>query len=105
MRTAKPKKPTRHETTVARVAQCIEAKIVLVAHNALDHEDTTVGPYHEAVDRGIRFACLSVKGKAPDRLATLAQNAADGFVSRVGSTRANEAAKAAAKKAGITLTR
>lgn len=104
MRTAKHRKPTRHETTVARVAQCIEAKIVLVAHNALDHEDTTVGPYSEAVDRGIRFACLSVKGKAPDRFAATAQNAADGFVSRVGTTRANEAAKAAAKKAGITLT-
>ena len=97
------KKLSRHEITVARVAQVIAAGIVIVAHNAVAHEDATVGPYHEAVDRGIRFACLSTKGRAPDRMARTADDAADGFICRVGSTRANDAVKAAAKKAGITL--
>lgn len=97
------KKLNRHETTVARVAQIIKAGTVLVAHNAVAHEDATVGPYHEAVDRGIKFACLSTKGRAPERMAKSAEDAADGFVCRVGSTRANDAAKAAAKKNGITL--
>lgn len=97
------KKLTRHETTVARVAQVIKANIVLTAHNAVAHEKTTVGPYHEAVDRGIRFACLSTKGRAPERMARSAEDAADGFVARVGGSRANDAAKAAAKNAGLIL--
>lgn len=97
------KKLSRHETTVARVAQLITAGVVLVARNAVAHEDATVGPYHEAVDRGIRFACLSTKGRAPERMAKTAEDAADGFVSRVGSTRANDSAKSAAKKAGLAL--
>lgn len=96
-------KLSRHETTVARVAQAITAGIVLTAHNAVAHEDATVGPYHEAVDRGIKFACLSTKGRAPERMARTAEDAADGFVCRVGSTRANDAVMAAAKKSGLTL--
>ena len=97
------RKLNRHETTVARVAQLIAAGVVLTAHNAVAREESTVGPYHEAVDRGIKFARLSTKGRAPERMARSAEDAADGFVSRVGSTRANDSAKAAAKKAGITL--
>lgn len=100
---SKPRKLTRHETTVARVAQIIEAGKVLVASNVLAREETSVGPYREAVDRGIRFACIGDKGRAPERRTYRAQDAADAFVERVGTTRANDAAHAAAKKYGITL--
>jgi hypothetical protein len=107
-RSTMPRKLTRNETAVARVAQLIQAGVVLVAHNALDHEDTSVGPYHEAVDRGYRFAVIGDKGRAEQRCGvsrehTTAENAAWGFVNRVGSTRANDAAKAAAKRRGIAL--
>lgn len=103
-----PRKLSRNETAVARVAQLISAGLVLVAHNALDHEDTSVGPYREAVDRGFRFAVIGDKGRAEAKLGvgrefTTAENAAWGFINRVGSTRANDAAKAAAKKRGIAL--
>ena len=37
---------------------------VLVAYNQRDHEETSVGPYTEAVDRGYRFACIGDKGRA-----------------------------------------
>lgn len=59
---SKPRKLTRFEVTVARVAQLIEAGKVLVASNVLAREETSVGPYREAVDRGIRFACIGDKG-------------------------------------------
>ena len=67
-----------------------------------------VGPYREAVDRGFRFAVIGDKGRAEAKLGvgrefTTAENAAWGFINRVGSTRANDAAKAAAKKRGIAL--
>jgi len=91
------KKMTRHEITVARVAAVIARAVVLTAHNALDHEDTTVGPYHEAVDRGVRFACIGARGRAPERREVRADAAAEAFVARVGAGRANEAAMAAAK--------
>lgn len=48
------------------------------------------------------------KGRAEQRFGvrreyTTAENAAWGFVNRVGSTRANDAAKVAAKRRGIAL--
>lgn len=97
------KKPSRHEITVARVAAVITAGVVLTAHNALQHEDTTVGPYHEAVDRGIRFACIGVRGRAPERREARAVDAAEAFVERVGTGRANDAAKLAAKSRKLVL--
>lgn len=97
------KKPSRHETTVARVAAVISAGVVLTAHNALQHEDTTVGPYHEAVDRGVRFACIGVRGRAPERRESRAVDAAEAFVARVGTGRANDAAKSAAKSRKLVL--
>ncbi len=97
------KKLTRHEITVARVSAVISRAIVLTAHNALDHEDTTVGPYHEAVDCGVRFACIGSRGRAPERREARADAAAEAFVARVGAGRANEAARAAAKRAGLVL--
>ena len=104
----KPRKLTRDEVAAARVAQLIEARVVLVAHNHLAAEDTTVGPYQEAVDRGYRFAVIGDKGRAEQRLGVgrefrTSTDAAAAFVGRVGSTRANDAAKAAAKKRGIAL--
>jgi hypothetical protein len=98
-----PRKLNRHETAVARVAEFIGTGRVLVAYNALANEDATVGPYSEAVDQGIRFACLSVKGRVSDRHTTTAEDAAECFVERVGTTRANEAAKAGAKRTGFAL--
>lgn len=100
----KPRKLNRNEIAIARVAQVIKAGHVLIAHNAMDSEDTTVGTYHEAVDRGIRFACIGVKGRAPERRTATAEDAAECFVmERVGSSRANEAAKAAAKRHELVL--
>lgn len=103
------RKLSRDETAATRVTQLIEAGRVLVAHNARDHEETSVGPYREAVDRGYRFACIGDKGRADGLLHRgarehrTAESAAWTFLERVGSTRANEAARAAAKKHGITL--
>jgi hypothetical protein len=100
----KTRKMNRNEIAIARVAQVIAAGHVLVAHNAMHGEDTTVGIYHEAVDRGIRFACIGVKGRAVERHTTTADDAAECFVmERVGSSRANDAAKAAAKRHGLEL--
>jgi hypothetical protein len=98
------RKLNRSEITVARVAQVIGLGHVLVAHNALDSEDTTVGTFHEAVDRGIRFACIGVKGRRHEEHTKRADDAAEVFVSRVGTTRANDAAKVAARKHRIELT-
>jgi hypothetical protein len=104
MAATKTRKMNRNEIAIARVAQVIAAGHVLVAHNALAGEDTTVGPYSEAVDRGIRFACIGVKGRTPDRHTATADFAAGCFVmERVGSSRANDAAKAAAKRHGLVL--
>jgi hypothetical protein len=100
----KTRKLNRNDIAIARVAQVIAAGHVLVAHNALAHEDTTVGPYHEAVDSGIRFACIGVKGKTSEERTRKAEDAAWSFVmERVGSSRANDAAKAAAKRHGLVL--
>ena len=88
---------------VARVVAVIERRVVLTAHNALDHEDTTVGPYGEAVDRGIRFACIGVRGRCPEQRTRTAREAAEVFVDRVGTGRANTAARAAAKSRGLAL--
>lgn len=99
----KPRKMNRNEVAIARVAQVIEAGRVLVAYNALANEDATVGTYREAVDRGIRFACLSVKGRTTDQHTKTALDAAEVFVLHVGSSRANAAAKATAKQHGLTL--
>lgn len=96
-------KLNRHETTVARVAAVIADGCVLTAHNAVDHEDTTVGPYHEAVDRGVRYACIGVRGRRPELREARAVDAAEGFVGRVGTGRANDAARAMAKSRGLTL--
>lgn len=108
-RNPKPRKLTRDEVAAARVAQLVKAGAVLVAHNHLDHEDTSIGQYHEAVDRGYRFAVIGDKGRAEQRFGVVREFktlecAAAAFVGRVGSTRANDAARAAAKKRGLTLT-
>jgi len=100
---AKNRKPTRFEITVSRIAQVVADGHVLVAHNALAGEDMTVGPYQEAVDRGVRFACLSVKGRSSDAHVRTANEAALWFVDSVGTSRANDAAKAAAKRHGLVL--
>jgi hypothetical protein len=100
----KTRKMNRNDIAIARVAQVIAAGHVLVAHNSLRGEDTTIGPYHEAVDRGIRFACIGVRGRAEMESTRRAEDAAWWFVmERVGSSRANDAAKAAAKRHGLVL--
>ena len=109
MTSTKPRKLTNHEKAVARIAQLITASKVLVAYNQRDHEETSVGPYTEAVDRGYRFACIGDKGRADgllqrgNREHRSAESAAQVFIERVGSTRAMAAARAAAKRHGITL--
>jgi hypothetical protein len=104
MAAPKTRKLNRNDIAIARVAQVIAAGHVLVAHNSLRGEDTTIGPYQEAVDRGIRFACIGVRGRAHEEHTRTAQDAAWCFVmERVGSSRANDAAKAAAKRHGLEL--
>lgn len=94
----KQAKPSHNETAAARVAAAMERGFVLVAHNALAREDTTAGPYHEAVDRGIRFAVIGWRSGREFRCADASSAAAE-FVGRVGSTRAREAAAFAERKA------
>lgn len=99
----KPRKPTRYQRIVARVAACIERGHVLVADDVVHRETSSVGPYHEAVDRGRRYACFAWKANAPDEYTIRAIDAADHFVSRVGTTRANDAARAMAKRHAFIL--
>lgn len=101
---AKPNKPTRYQITVGRVVACIERGHMLCAYDPLHHEDASVGPYHEAVDRGYRYAVISWKARTSDERTTRARDAADHFVSRVGTTRANEAAHAMARCHAFALT-
>ncbi len=88
--------PTNDEKAAARVEAAIKQDVTLHAWNALDREDTSVGPYHEAVDRGMQYA---VFGKSRRDVFNTADGAAWCFVRRVGSTRAREAALKAAPRA------
>lgn len=94
----KPKKPNNYQRAVARVAACIERGHVLRASDVVHREDSTVGPYHEAVDRGYRYAVISWKARTEDARTYRAIDAADHFVSRVGNARANDASRACARK-------
>lgn len=95
-----------HDTAVARVAEAIEDGHILKSYSPLyGNETTTVGPYNEAVDRGMRYACIGwlkphySQSKGLESRFKTAEEAADCFVSRVGSTRANDAVKEASRKA------
>ena len=92
-----------HENAVARVTQLISLGHVLCASNAVAGEKATVGTFSEAVDRGIRFACISVRGRTSEQHTKTADDAANIFVSRVGTGRANEAARKMARKHRIAL--
>lgn len=81
----------RYNTIVSRVVERLNAGRILMAHNALAHEDTTVGPYTEAVDRGFHFAVIGWRGRCPSGEARTAREAAELFVDRVGTGRAREA--------------
>lgn len=82
----------KHYTSaVSKVLAKLSTGAILTAHNALDHEDTTVGPYTEAVDRGARYAVIGWRGKRYSEVRT-AREAAEIFVDRVGTTRARESA-------------
>jgi len=81
-----------YNSAVSKVLAKLNEGAILSAHNALDHEDTTVGPYTEAVDRGMRFAVIGWRGKRPQIECRTALEAAQYFVDRVGHTRAREAA-------------
>jgi hypothetical protein len=100
---AKITKLTRYQITVARVIEAIEAGRVLTGDDVLSRCRRTVGPYQEAVDRGIRFAVLveapRLLPSPPEHRLALALGAAEHFVDAVGTTRANEAVHAAARRA------
>ena len=93
-----------------RAAQIVELVIrhggIVTAHSPFRGE-TTVGPYHEAVDRGKRFAVISYgRFGGMSSLQTEyagALEAASAFVDRVGSTRANEAGRDASKRMGLRI--
>lgn len=77
------------------VQAAIENRKVLTAYDSLRGQETTVGPYTEAVDRGFRFAvigCGRAGGQSEHRTA---RDAAERFVDLVGHTRAREAARSA----------
>ena len=97
----KPIKLTNNDKAALRVVAAITKGLILTAYAPLTAEETTVGPYNEAIDRGIRFATIGWATKrvgACERRTQTAQEAADIFVGRVGSTRAREAAIEAEKK-------
>lgn len=100
----KPRKLSHNDKAALRVALCIERGHVLHSHNALVHEDTTVGPYREAVDRWNRYAVIGVRGKSPEALFKTPIEAAYVFVERVGSTRANDVARDMAKRERFAFT-
>lgn len=85
------KKLSNNEKAEARVVEALKAGRILTAYTPFTHEDVTVGPYREAVDIGKRFAVIGVRTGNITRWAT-SEEAAGAFVSRVGSTRAREAA-------------
>lgn len=78
-------KITRFDAAALKVKIAIENGAILIAHNAVAHEDVSVGTYVEAVNRGNRFAVLS---KSQDSILHLSWQAALKFVSLVGTTRA-----------------
>ena len=83
--------PSHNEKAIARVVARLNEGRTLKAYNALDHEDTTIGPYTEAVNRGFHFAVIGWKTGRTSLFKT-AEDAAYLFVvTKVGSTRAREA--------------
>ena len=101
-----PAKLSHEDRAAQLVQQAIEAQCVVTAWSALDSQENTVGPYRLAFGTA-RFAVVawgkSLNQIKPQRDYSHAIDAAYTFVSRVGSTRANTAARAALKKAGITV--
>lgn len=85
---------TNNEKAAQRVASAIAKGRVVKAYNVLHRQETSVGPYHEAVDRGYSFAVFGYGGPHGGFEETFrtATQAAREFVRRVGSTRAREAA-------------
>lgn len=82
-----PKPDTRYAKAVGRVAACLERGGIVKAYNALDHEETSVGPYHEAVG-GSKYAVI---GRVRFLSTQSLVGAAMYFVDLVGTTRARAA--------------
>lgn len=92
---------SRIETCIYRCADAIANGFILTAYNALGHEDTTCGPYHEAVEpehiwQRKHFA-ITAKGDICSY--SSAPEAASSFVGRVGTGRALEAIKRSGHRA------
>lgn len=89
-----------NDSAVAAVVEKLNQGIILTAHNGLQGGNVTVGPYHAAVDDGMRFGVFgsgrisAYKGEPVHITTRTAEEAAQGFVNSVGHTRAREAAKA-----------
>ena len=90
-------KLTNNDKAAARVEAAIEAGHVLVAYAPLKRCNVSVGTYHEAFDKGVRYAVIGYSGADVHRGYKTALDAAYGFVGYVGSTRAREAAIKALK--------
>lgn len=78
----------RFERTLNAVTKALKAGTVLKAYNALDREDTTTGPYREAVDSGMRFAVVGWQQRHVQFECRTAKEAAEIFINRVGTSRA-----------------
>lgn len=76
------------QKAVTKIQEALKAGRVLRAYNQLDHQETTVGQYIEAVDRGFRFAVIGYGYKASQVEFRTIQEAAYSFVCRVGAARA-----------------
>jgi hypothetical protein len=80
----------KHEISASiLVENAIKKGNILIAYDALNRKMTSVGPYQTAVPCDKNFAIFG----AYDREYKTAEEAADFFVAKVGSTRAREAAK------------
>jgi hypothetical protein len=83
---------SRFDKVVLSVTKAIESGRILRAYNALDREDTTVGPYKTAVDIGVDYVVIGWRGIRLQHESRSARDAALHFVERVGEGRAREAA-------------
>lgn len=97
MKTSKTTKLSNDDKAAARVLVLLEKGVIVHGHAAAG--TCTVGPHRKAVGpAGFALFGYGRYGKPQDREYATAEQAAYGFVSACGSTRAREAAIAAEKK-------
>lgn len=79
---------SRFLDAVQKVTDALVAGRMLKAYNVVDHEDTSVGPYTDIVDRGYRFVVTGWRNRREQVETRTAKEAAISFINRVGDSRA-----------------